>query len=110
MILNENRLLADDSHEISFLIFFFKLGKMLPNLSSAAVVIGASRVKLSFFIVYFRNGGVALQELQHWLGVVNSIWPGLVTHKGCLSEMVKLSLIWSLTNPIDRYISTSIWC
>ena len=40
MIFHENRLLADDSHEISCLIFFRKLGKMSQNLSSAAVVIG----------------------------------------------------------------------
>ena len=46
MIFHENRLLADDSHEISFLIFFRNLGKMSQNLSSAAVVIGALRVKL----------------------------------------------------------------
>ena len=45
MIFHENRLLADDSHEISYLIFFKKLGKMPQNLSSAAVVIGALRVK-----------------------------------------------------------------
>ena len=32
---------ADDSHEISYLIIFRKLGKMSQNLSSAAVVIGA---------------------------------------------------------------------
>ena len=44
MIFHENRLLADDSHEISFLISFDILGKMSQNLSSAAVVIGASRV------------------------------------------------------------------
>ena len=44
MIFYENRLLADDSHEISYLIFFQKLGKMSQNLSSAAVVIGALRV------------------------------------------------------------------
>ena len=43
MIFHENRLLADNSHEISYL-FFRKLGKMLQNLSSAAVVIGALRV------------------------------------------------------------------
>ena len=43
MVFHENRLLADDSHEISYL-FFFKQGKMLQNLSSAAVVIGALRV------------------------------------------------------------------
>ena len=46
MIFCENRLLAEDSHEISFLIFFRKLGKMSRNLSSAAVVIGALRVNL----------------------------------------------------------------
>ena len=46
MIFHENRLLADDSHEISYLSFFAKLVKMLQNLSSAAVVIGALRVKL----------------------------------------------------------------
>ena len=44
MIFHENLLLADDSHEISFLIFFRKLGKMLQNSSSAAGVIGALRV------------------------------------------------------------------
>ena len=41
MTFHENRLLADDSHEISDLIFFRKLGQMLQNLSSAAFVIGA---------------------------------------------------------------------
>ena len=45
MIFHENCLLADNSHGISYLIFFRKLGKMSQNLSSAAVVIGASRVK-----------------------------------------------------------------
>ena len=47
MIFHENRLLADDSHEISYLIFFRKLGKMSQNLSSAAVVIGAIRVNFA---------------------------------------------------------------
>ena len=41
MIFHENRLLADDSHEISYFIFR-KLEKM-SHLSSAAVVIGALR-------------------------------------------------------------------
>ena len=45
MIFRENRLLADDSHEISYLTFSSKLGKMSQNLSSAAIVIGALRVK-----------------------------------------------------------------
>ena len=34
MIFHENRLSADDSHEISYLIFFRKLGKMSQNLKS----------------------------------------------------------------------------
>ena len=47
MIFHESCLLADNSHEISYLIFFRKFGKMLKNLSSAAVLIGALRVKVS---------------------------------------------------------------
>ena len=43
MILHENRLLADDSHEISYLILS-KTRKDVENLSSAAVVISALRV------------------------------------------------------------------
>ena len=45
MIFHENRLLADASREISYLIICEKLGKMSSNLSSAAVVIGALRVR-----------------------------------------------------------------
>ena len=41
----QDRLLADDSHEISFLISFEKKGRLSQNVSSAAVVIGALRVK-----------------------------------------------------------------
>ena len=41
MLFHENRLLAEDSHVISCLFFFWKLVKMSENLSSAAVVIGA---------------------------------------------------------------------
>ena len=50
MIFHENRLLADDSHEISYLIFR-KLRKMSQNLSSAAVVIGALRAQLVCLLV-----------------------------------------------------------
>ena len=46
MIFHENRLLADDSLEISYLIIFEKLGKTSQNVSSAAVVTGASRLEL----------------------------------------------------------------
>ena len=44
MIFLENRLLADNSHVISYLIFVENWEKMSQNLSSAAVVIGALRV------------------------------------------------------------------
>ena len=39
MIFHENRLLADDSHLISYLIFYRKLGKVSQNLPSAAVAL-----------------------------------------------------------------------
>ena len=58
MIFHENHLLADDSHEISYLIFFQKFGKMLKNLSSAAVVIGAKGVNVRLIRRhYFRPTG-----------------------------------------------------
>ena len=44
MVFHGNSLLADDSHEISYLIFS-NIEKMSQNLSSASVVIGALRVK-----------------------------------------------------------------
>ena len=44
MMFPENRLLADDSHEISYLNSLGKLGKMSISLSSVAVLIGALRV------------------------------------------------------------------
>ena len=53
--------LADDSHEISCFIFFRKVEKMSQNLSSAAVVFGALRVKmfavswLELFSKYSKN-------------------------------------------------------
>ena len=46
MIIHENHLLAEDSHEISYLIFL-KLGKMSKNLLSAAVLIGALRANVN---------------------------------------------------------------
>ena len=48
MIFHENHLLADDSHEIHTLFFFFKLTKM-----SAAVVIGAFSTKIQMFFSIF---------------------------------------------------------
>ena len=52
MIFHENRLLADDSYEMSYIPYFFrKLRKMSQNLSSAAVVIGVLRVKGKFLLL-----------------------------------------------------------
>ena len=45
MIFHKNHLLADNFHEISYLIFFQKLVKVLQNVSSTAVVTGALRLK-----------------------------------------------------------------
>ena len=45
MIFHENCLLADNSHEISYLIFS-KIRKDVAKLSSDAVVIGALKVKV----------------------------------------------------------------
>ena len=50
MTFHENRLLADDSHKISYLIFFRKLRKTSQNLLSAAVVIGALTVKYALLL------------------------------------------------------------
>ena len=50
MIYHVNRLLADNSHEISYL-FFRKLKKISPRLSSAAVMIGTLRINKNFIFV-----------------------------------------------------------
>ena len=44
MIFHENRLLVDNSYEISYLIYFKNWERCRKNLSPAAVVIGALRV------------------------------------------------------------------
>ena len=51
MIFHENCLLADNSREISYLIFFRKFGKISQNVSSATVVICTLRVNLCIFVV-----------------------------------------------------------
>ena len=53
MIFHENRLLSGDSRVISYLIFV-KIRKMSQNLSSAAVLIGALRVKIGAMIFLCR--------------------------------------------------------
>ena len=55
MIFHENRLPADGFYEISNLNYFFpKLGKISQNLSSAAVMPGALRVKGVIYMHYAR--------------------------------------------------------
>ena len=54
MIFHENRLPADDSHEI-YLIFLRKLEKMSQYLPSAADVIGALRVGI--VLIFYRVVG-----------------------------------------------------
>ena len=48
MIFHENRLLADDSHVISYLIFV-ENWEDISRFSSAAVVIGALRANIDFW-------------------------------------------------------------
>ena len=62
MTFHENCLLADDSHETSYLIFS-KLGKMFRNLSSVAVVIGA----LSVIIAIFTNIDITIFFLYGYI-------------------------------------------
>ena len=65
MTFHENCLLEDVSYEISFLIFFRKLRKMSQNLSPAAVVIGALRVKkLNKTLFTFPNVSWSTSELR----------------------------------------------
>ena len=54
MIVHENRLLADDFHEISY-FFFSKIVRMWQNVSSAAVVIGALKVNLLHHYKMYSN-------------------------------------------------------
>ena len=44
MVFHKNRLLADDSHVISYLVFS-KIWKVVLNVSSVVVAFGALRVK-----------------------------------------------------------------
>ena len=62
MILQENCLLADNSPVISYLIFW-KIRKYIANLSPAAVVIGALKVKGYAY-------AVVSQDLTHLFGLL----------------------------------------
>ena len=69
MIFHENCLLADGSHEISYL-FFRKFEKMSQNLSSAVVVIGTLRVKVielkDKFVFLFQKDSKNSKLLNFW--------------------------------------------
>ena len=67
MIFHENHLPADESHEISYLTFFWKMGKMSQNWLSAAVMIGALKVK--WFTVDYRDP----QNHSEWRLVYSSL-------------------------------------
>ena len=69
MIFHENRLLADDSHEISYLIFFSTIGKDVENFSSAAVVIGALRVNVVSTWIFF----IHLDRLEQATKALNDL-------------------------------------
>ena len=104
MIFHENCLLADNSHDISFLIFFRKLRKMSQNLSSAAVVIGALRVNFSllgnfagFFLssadFFFQNqlfrkilSGIQSECQTVWIQTRPDILSGLIKMSGLITS------------------------
>ena len=68
IIFHENRLLlADDFHEISFLISFEKLGKMSKDLSSAAVVTGALWVNPCHPPIFFIQSTYQVSDINMWL-------------------------------------------
>ena len=62
MLFHENHQLADNSHEISYLIFLPKLGKMSQNLSSAAVVSGT-----------LRDNPISLHHRYHFISGASTI-------------------------------------
>ena len=57
--------LLDNSHEMSYLIFFENKGKMSQNLSSAAVVIGALRVKIDIITILIRFRSIKAMETEN---------------------------------------------
>ena len=67
MIFHENCLLADNSHEILYLIFS-KIRKHVANLSSAAVVIAALRIKKEDY-----TGLLSLPKSLYWIEKVYAL-------------------------------------
>ena len=81
MIFHENRLLADDSHEISIHFFSRKFGKMLRILSSAAFVFGALRVNV------LQNVFTSEADLYNYVNVYcRELAPGTVSLTGDIAQ------------------------
>ena len=90
MIFHENRLLrllANDSREILFL-FFRKFRKMLQNLLSPAVVIGALRVMIKKLVNYQRTSPELKSVLSTHLGLH---WPLLIVNLKNRQEITSTS-------------------
>ena len=81
MIFNENRLLTDDSHVISYLIVVENWENLSQNLSSAAVVIGALRVN---------NICKQFRPIRY---VKPDMVPNCLTLKGFLKYLLKKKMI-----------------
>ena len=82
MIFHENRLLTDDSHVISYLIFVENWERCRKNVSSAAVVIGALRVN--------EDG---LVQIINWNIPFQNITPNLLICSLVDSYIIKVVLI-----------------
>ena len=82
MIFHENRLLADNSHEILYLIFFKKIRKMSLKLLSAAVMIGALRVNDESMQVSNRSVDLfaILYEIMVLIALLSNEHSGESTH------------------------------
>ena len=88
MIFHENRLLADDSREISYLIYF-KLGKMSQNVLSAAVMIGALRVK------FHLNLEILIRDPFMCTMSHPSKWKNSLVYKGLTTEHFETKMSYS---------------
>ena len=75
-----------DSHEISYLIFFRKLGKMSQNFSSAAIVIGALRVKKELVLL------LRLKVVPY--GTTKATSMSMTYSKTCLKRQLKKDRNW----------------
>ena len=95
MIFHENCLLADNSHKISYLIFFRKLGKMSENLSSAAVVIGTLRVNP------YRIFHKAHMSIQCIMRMVHCSYYEVIVYNLKKIVFVSLKIVIVLVNSID---------